>query len=60
MSFQSEEQWQAVDYCVDCGDTLYQMGDNYRWGSTYCPYSENGHTTENELDLEVFDGENEI
>ena len=52
MSFRSEEQWEPIAWCDDCGCTLYGMGERVRWASEYCPYSENGHHVETELEIE--------
>ena len=49
----SESQWEVSDYCADCGATLYQMGDSFQWSVDYCPYSENGHRVENEIEIEA-------
>ena len=54
MSFQSEEQWEVLDYCDRCGCTLYGMGEHVRWATEFCD-GESGHTLENEVDLEEVD-----
>ena len=61
MSFRSEEQWEIVGYCVDCGAALYQMGAQYQWRPADCPYSGADHMLELELEiLEVKDGNGNI
>jgi hypothetical protein len=49
----SEEQWEVVDYCADCGESLYRMGDSYRWGSTYCQGVTEHITTEADRRFDV-------
>ena len=44
----SEEQPTVVDYCVDCGCTLFYTNGKYVWASPTCPYTSGCHNVERE------------
>jgi hypothetical protein len=51
MGHKSEEQWEVIGYCANCGAAFWAMGEHTKWNDTYCDGDWCGHVLE-----EVDDG----